>query len=111
MSALSLTEVLAAIWGKVGRGELGDEAAALLDRAFVSDVRGGRFSVLPVTDAVVARSLECVRRHHLRGADAIQLASALIARDADAGVDTMAAFDRRLRAAAGAESMALLPAT
>jgi len=110
VSALALTEVLAAIWGKVARGELDDELAATLDRAFTTDVRRGRFIALPLTDAVVVRSLDCVRRHRLRGADALQLASALLAREADPDVNTMAVFDRRLRAAAGAEGLALLPA-
>jgi uncharacterized protein len=111
VSALSLTEVLAALWRKVGRGELDDEQAATLDRAFIADVRAGRFAVLPVADAVVVRSLACVRRHRLRGADAVELASALMAREADPAVSTMAVFDRRLRTAASAEGMALLPAT
>jgi uncharacterized protein len=110
ISALSLTEVLAAVWGKVARGELGDEQAAVLDRAFIADVRAGRFAVLPVAEAVIARSLACVRRHRLRGADAVQLASALVAREADPRVNTMAVHDRRLRTAAGAEGLALLPA-
>ncbi len=107
---MSLAEVLAAVWGKVVRAELDERQAAVLDRAFVADVRGGRFAVLPVADAVIARSLQCVRRHRLRGADAVQLASALLAREADPGVDTMAVFDRRLRTAAVAEGLALLPA-
>ncbi|HET6549687.1 MAG TPA: type II toxin-antitoxin system VapC family toxin [Solirubrobacter sp.] len=110
ISALSVAEVLAAVWGKVARGELDDEHAAALDRAFIADLRGGRFLVLPVADEVIARSLACVRRHRLRGADAVQLASALAAREADPAVNTMAVFDRRLRAAASAESLALLPA-
>jgi predicted nucleic acid-binding protein len=109
MSALSLTEVLAAVWRKVARGELDDDQAATLDRAFIADVRDGRFVVLPTADAVVTRSLACVRRHRLRGADAVQLASVLMAREADPGVSTMAVFDRRLRAAASAEGLALLP--
>jgi predicted nucleic acid-binding protein len=111
VSALALTEVLAAVWGKVARGELDDEQAATLDRAFIADVRGGRFAVLPVADALVVRSLECVRRHRLRGAHAVHLASALMAREADPAVTTMAVFDRRLRAAASAEGLALLPAS
>lgn len=110
VSALSLTEVVSAIWGKVARGELADEPAAVLDRAFVADVRRGRFEVLPLADAVVARSLACVRRHKLRAADAIQLATALVAREADPGVRTMAVFDNRLRSAASAEGLELLPA-
>jgi predicted nucleic acid-binding protein len=110
ISALSLTEVLAAVWGKVARGELDDAHASTLDRAFVADVRADRFAVIPVSDAVVARSLACVRRHRLRGADAVQLASALMAREADAAVSTLAVFDHRLRSAASAEGLALLPA-
>lgn len=110
VSALSLTEVVAAVWGKVARGELDAQQAATLDRAFIADVRGGRFAVMPVADAVVARSLACVRRHRLRGAHAIQLASALMARDADSEVSAMAVFDRRLRGAASAEGLTLLPA-
>src|SRR5687768_6351643 len=83
VSALSLTEVVAAMWGKVLAGELEEEQAATLDRTFIADVRAGRFAVLPVADAVIARSLACARRHRLRGADAVQLATALIAREAD----------------------------
>jgi predicted nucleic acid-binding protein len=110
VSALSMTEVLAAIWGKVPRGELSEAQAAVLDRSFLVDVRRGRFEVLPVAQNVIARSFECVRRHRLRGADAVQLASALLARDADSAVSTMAVFDQRLRAAASVEGLALLPA-
>ena len=110
ISALALAEVVAAVWGKVARAELGEEQAATLDRAFVAEVRTGRFVVLPVADAIVARALACVRRHRLRGADAVQLASALMTREADPDVDTMAVFDHRLRTAASAEGLALLPA-
>ncbi len=111
MSALSMTEVLAAMWGKTLSGELSEPQASVLDRAFLADLRGGRFEVLPLAEAVIIRSLECVRRHRLRGADSVQLASALLAREADPGVGTMAVFDQLLRAAASAEGFALLPAT
>lgn len=104
-----MSEVLAAIWGKTLRGELSEPQASVLDRAFVTDLRRGRFEVLPVAEQIVTRSLQCVRRHRLRGADALQLASALLARDADPGVGVMAVFDRPLRAAASAEGFALLP--
>jgi predicted nucleic acid-binding protein len=110
VSALTLAEVVAAIWGKVLRSELDGADARTLDDAFIADVRGGRFAVMPVADTVVARSLSCVRRHRLRAAGAVQLASALAARDADPAVRTMAVFDERLRAAASSEGMELLPA-
>lgn len=110
MSALSMTEVLGAMWGKALRGELSEPQASVLDRAFVADLRRGRFAVLPVAEEVITRSLECVRRHRLPGADAVQLASALLAREADPDVGAMAVFDQRLRAAASAEGFTLLPA-
>src|SRR5689334_15897338 len=110
MSALALTEVVAAVWGKVGTRELDAGHAATLDRAFVADVRAARFVVMPIAEAVVERSLACVRRHRLRGADAVHLASALVAREADPALTTMAVFDHRLREAASAEGLALLPA-
>jgi predicted nucleic acid-binding protein len=110
VSALSLTEVIAAMWAKVLRGELGEPDASVLDRAFLADIRGGRFHVLPVSQGVIARSFECVRRHRLRGADAVQLASALLAREAEPAVGEMAVFDQRLRVAASTEGFALLPA-
>lgn len=104
-----MTEVLAAFWGKVTRGEIGPSHAAALDRLFVDDLRSDRFAVLPLRPAVVDRSLACVRRHRLRAGDAVQLASALLARDADPGVATLATFDQALRDAASAEGFALLP--
>jgi predicted nucleic acid-binding protein len=110
VSALSITEVLAAIWGKTLRGGLSEPQASVLDRAFVDDIRRGRYEVLPVAQDVVARSVDCVRRHRLRGADAVQLASALLAREADAGVGAIAVFDELLRRSASAEGFALLPA-
>lgn len=91
------------------RGELEDDVAATLDAAFIADVRNGRFAVVPVADAVIARALTCIRQHRLRAADAVQLASALLTREADPEVETMAVFDQRLRLAAQAEGLALLP--
>ena len=111
ISALTLTEVTAAFWGKVHRGELSAELAAVLDRAFAADVHAGRFVVLGLTERVVSRSLDVVRRHRLRGADALQLATALVAREADASIASVAAFDAALRAAASAEQFVLLPAS
>jgi predicted nucleic acid-binding protein len=108
VSALSITEVLAAVWGKVLREELTASQASVLDRAFLADLRRARFAVLPVAEKVIVLSLQCVRRHRLRGADAVQLASGLLAREEDPVV-AMAVFDERLRAAASAEGFSLLP--
>lgn len=109
MSTLSVSEVIAAIWGKVARGDLDVAEAEILDRGFIADVDGGRFVLVPVSEAVIARSLDCVRRHSLRGADSLQLATALMSREADPSVTAMAVFDRRLRAAAEHEGLELLP--
>lgn len=109
LSALTVTEVVAAFWGKARRGELLAEQAAALDRAFVTDLDTGRFVVAEVSNRVVSRSLDVVRRHRLRGADAVQLATGLAVREADPAVRAFAAFDERLRAAAAAEGFALLP--
>ncbi len=110
MSSLTVAEVTAALWGKTLRGELDAELAAGLDREFTADREDGRFLLTAVSAAVVARSLDVVRRHRLRGADAIQLATAIAVREADQSVDTLAVFDTRLRRAAAAEGFALLPA-
>jgi predicted nucleic acid-binding protein len=110
ISALTATEVLAAFWGKVRSGELDATAAAILDRAFSADLAAGRFVVVDVSESVTLRSFDAVRRHQLRGADALQLATAVTLRDADPSITTVAAFDTQLRAAAAAERFALLPA-
>lgn len=110
ISALTVTEVTAAFWGKVRHGEIAAELAAVLDQELVADVVSGRFSIIPVTATVTAQSLDAIRRHQLRGADALQLATAIVARAADPSIAGFAAFDRDLRAAAAAERFTLLPA-
>lgn len=108
-SALSVAEVVAAFWAKVQRGELAAELAAILDRAFLADVHDGRMVIAGIDDTCTARSLDVVRRHQLRGADALQLGTALALRGADASLQQFAAYDARLRAAAAAEGFTLLP--
>lgn len=109
--SLAVTEVVAALWGQVERQELGAEHAAILDRAFRADLHDGRFVVAAIDDACIEQSLHVIRRHRLRGADALQLGTALALRAADPALTTLAAFDAQLRAAAAAESFALLPPT
>lgn len=75
----------------------------------MADLGTGRFVVVDIGDTAVRASLDVVRRHRLRGADALQLATGLMVRDADATVRSFAAFDERLRATAAAEGFALLP--
>ena len=67
-------------------------------------------SIRPVelTPTVEHNAGHLTRKHRLRGADAVHLASALTLGDADL---TMAAWDRRLHAGAGAAGLAVAPAT
>ncbi len=110
-SALTLTELVAAIWGKVRHGSLDAPSAAILDRAFLAGVQAGRIVVVGVTDAITVASLEVARRHRLQGADALHLATALSCRTADPTISTIAAFDEPLRDAAAAEGFTLLPSS
>ena len=109
-------EVPAAFWRKHRLGELDATDAAVLTSAFEADYYGtfderARFVVVAVTADVLDDAATLCARHPLRGLDAIQLASALAVRDIEAGVTTMVAYDRTLRAAAAAEGLAVLPAT
>jgi uncharacterized protein len=57
---------------------------------------------------VLVASARVVARHPLRAYDAVQLASAEAAREADSGVDLFATFDRALATVAAGEGFALL---
>ncbi len=68
-----------------------------------------RFLTVLTTSQVLDEAARLCATHGLRGYEGIQLASALVARKADATCNTFAAFDHSLRAAASTEGMALLP--
>lgn len=114
ISALARVEVAAALWRKVRDGELAPVLAERLRRAFAIDVLGRageppRFAVVATNAATLERATLALAEHPLRAADAVQLASALIARDADPGCTTFACFDRGLRDAAAASGFRLAP--
>ena len=115
ISELSRVELPAALWCKHRAGELSSESAGVLAGAFEADYYGSdgdsRFTVTRVSDPVVAMAARLVARSDLRAGDAIQLASALLARQAEPELTTFAAFDARLRTAAAVEGFALLPPT
>ena len=71
-------------------------------RAFQSDWNA--VHVIELTPAVLARAPELIERHRLRGFDAIHLCSALWI-----GAPDFACFDTRLRDAAAAEGLTVLP--
>lgn len=115
VSALARVEVPAAIWRKHRLGELETADASTLARAFTVDFAGAtrrppRFAVVPVTATVLEEAAHAVGRHGLRAYDAVQLASALAVRSADANSRTLACFDGDLRAAGAVEGFELIPA-
>jgi uncharacterized protein len=113
VSGLSRVEVLSAMWRKSRDQSLGSEELLLLTAAFDADWRGSgplaaRFVVVPVLASVLESAGQGLARWDLHSGDALQLASAMAARSADPGVDTLVTFDRQLAAAASAEGFAVL---
>ena len=113
ISSLARVEVPAALWGKSRTGELSAADAAVLVSAFEFDFHGDKveesiFAVVAVDEAIVVSAARHAARHGLRAYDAVQLASAVAARDADPSVDTFAVFDKKLRDAAAVEGFAVL---
>ena len=80
----------------------------MLVRSFEADYVEGRFSVIAPTDDVLHSAAHVVSAHALRAYDAVQLASALAARDAEPACSSFACFDDDLRRAAAAEGFDLL---
>jgi predicted nucleic acid-binding protein len=114
VSQLARAEVPAAIWRKHRMGELPSEQARLLVQDFEADYFGSagadaRF----VAIAPVARVLDDAARlaavHGLRAYDAVQLASARAAQEADPRCSSFAVFDHALRASAAAEGFDVIP--
>ena len=115
ISELTRVELPAALWRKHRAGELSSESAGVLSGAFEADYYrsegDGRYTVVRVSDAIMVTAALLVARSDLRAGDAIQLASAVLARQAEPELTTFAAFDARLRTAAAIEGFALLPPT
>lgn len=109
-------EVPAAFWRKHRIGEIAAADARVLTAEFEADYYGtleedARFIVVGVTPGLLDDAARLCGRFHLRGFDAIQLASALAASAVDFGVVAMAAFDAALRSAAATEGLALVPSS
>ena len=114
VSQLARVEVPSAIWRKQRMRHLPAEDAALLVSEFEFDLFGSdneapRFVMVMPTPAVLDDAARLAAVHGLRAYDAIQLASARIARTAAAECNTVAAFDRDLRRAAASEAFSLVP--
>ena len=115
VSTIARVEVQSALWRKGRLGELTDDEVAVLTDDFESDwwgtdSRDPAFIAVGVTDLVLDLAVGQVARHGLRAYDAVQLASAMSAREAEPSVTTLACFDVELRTAAVREGFTLLPA-
>ena len=73
------------------------------------DANEGRFVVIGAPADILDDAARLVATHGIRAYDAVQLASAIAARDADSDCATFACFDQPLRRAATAEAFDLLP--
>lgn len=105
VSALARVEVPAAIWRKSRIGELPEEDAAVLVSEFEADYFGTageppRFLALTVTSSQLNRAAALLPVHGLRAYDALQLAGAIAAKEADPDCHTFVCFDRQLNRAA-----------
>lgn len=110
---LARVEVVSAIWRKQRTGEYDRAEAGALTEDFELDWRGTeagapRFIIVPLTKRVLERAASLAASSGLRAYDAVQLASALAANEAQRDL-ALLCFDRRLRSAAADVGLALLP--
>ncbi len=106
-SRLSEVEVASALARRVREGDIapgrGDDAIA----ALAGDLQA--LYVVELVPEVTARARALLRRRALRAVDAVQLASCLFLGERLAEPVPMVTFDDRLRAAARAERIRVLP--
>jgi predicted nucleic acid-binding protein len=104
-SRLAHPEVCAALASAERDGRL-DVAAARIARRHWAGL-GSALRPIELSEHVERRAGELARRHALRGADAVHLASVLALRSRDVIVAT---WDRRLHTSAAASGFAVVPA-
>lgn len=105
----------AGLWRKHRIGELSRSDVSALIGDFEADYFGvkdepARLIVVPTSAVVYEAAVRIARVHGLRAYDSIQLASGLLARQADPELRDFAAWDKQLREAASAEGFTLIPA-
>ena len=116
VSALSQVEISSAIARGEWDGRLlpggGPALLALVDADF-DDARSGAGQLAPIDvhEHVLRSASGLVFRHALRAGDAVQLASAIVARDLEPECQHFVCFDHRLRDAAAREGFAVVPRT
>ena len=106
-SRLSEVEVASALSRRRREGVCGTGEHDLALKELGSDLSG--MSVLEIASGVAARAREIVSRHPLRAGDAIHLASCLLLQNTTGQTVDLVAFDRKLRAAAELEGLAVIP--
>lgn len=113
IAQVTVVEVAAAWWRKHRLGELDvADVHVLVDglRAALGGAEDtGDYVVVGLHPVVVDRALDVLARHSLRGYDAVQLATALVAREAAPEITAFVTFDRALHAAADAEGFSTVP--
>jgi predicted nucleic acid-binding protein len=108
VSDLTVTEIVSALARRVRQGHLGRDAARRVQHAIVGRLDEGVYQRVEMTREVHRRAehlLLSLTATPLRAADALHLALATSARAA-----SLASFDARLVAAAGAVGLASYPA-
>ncbi|ALG06696.1 type II toxin-antitoxin system VapC family toxin [Kibdelosporangium phytohabitans] len=113
ISYAARVEVPSALWRKHRTGELSERQAevllSLFERDFFEAEDSPPFVVVGMTPVVLEAAARLTRCHSLATFDAIQLASAILAAEADPDITVFAAWDKKLRAAAAKEGFSLLP--
>lgn len=100
---LSIVEVTSALARRVSAGDTSEEDLAAALAAMEADFRA--FQVIEIGGAVIAQAADLARAHALRGADAIQLAAAIVFSGTSGGAAQVGfvSSDRELNTAAAAE--------
>jgi hypothetical protein len=114
VSGIARVEVPAAIWRKERAGDLDAADAEVLTAAFEADWFGTegeppRFAAIGLSPELLDGAAAETAAHGLRAYDAVQLASALAAREGDPDCHEFACFDDELRVAAARSGFSLVP--
>lgn len=108
-SRLAVVEVVAAFARRAKTGAISDEQVGEVARALETDLRE-LFEVIELETAILTRSVDLIRMHKLRAADAIHLACALkpAGRFTTRAVMVFVSSDMELNAAAANEGLKVL---
>jgi predicted nucleic acid-binding protein len=103
---IAYAEIYAGLTRKLREGGLSNARYALACRQFESDWNA--YLRIELQDTVLLRARDLIKRHPLRGFDAVHLASALNLKDILGEEMTFVAADERLLRAAKAEQLGIL---